>query len=79
MRSKIALYLIVYLVRRRDVLGIHLGHHELPEHLNLLYLRQCDFVAHLNRLQITYRRLVLQLKVLKGGLFSLEILGLGLR
>ena len=71
--------LIVDLVRCRDVLRIHLGHHELAEQLNLLYLRQCDFVADLNRLQITYRRLVLQLKVLEGGLFTLEVLGLRLR
>ena len=69
---KIALHLIVDLVRCCDVLRIHLGHHELSEHLNLLHLRQCDFVADLNRLQITYRRLVLQLKVLQGGLFGLE-------
>ena len=79
MRSKIALYLIVDLVRRCDVLRIHLGHHQLAEHLNLLYLRQRDFVADLNRLQITYRRLVLELKVLQGGLFRLEVLGLRLR
>ena len=79
LRSKIALHLIVDLVRRRDVLRIHLGHHELSEHLNLLHLRQRDFVADLNRLQITYRRLVLQLKVLEGGLFGLEVLGLRLR
>ena len=75
---KTALNLIVNLVRRCDVLRIHLGHHELSEHLNLLHLRQCDFVAHLNRLQITYRRLVLQLKVLQGGLFGLEVLRLSL-
>ena len=79
LRIKIAFYLIVDLVRRRDVLGIHLGHHELTKHLNLLHLCQCDFVADLNGLQITYRRLVLELKVLKGGLFGLEILGLRLR
>jgi hypothetical protein len=73
------LHLTIDLIRSRDVLGIHLGHHELSEHLNLLYLRQRDFVADLNRLQITYRRLVLQLKVLEGGLFGLEVLGLRLR
>ena len=44
----------------------------------MLHLCQCDFVADLNRLQITYRRLVLQLKVLEGGLFSLEVLRLRL-
>ena len=71
--------LIVDLVRCRDVLRIHLGHNQLSEQLNLLYLRQRDFVADLNRLQITYRRLVLELKVLEGGLFSLEVLGLRLR
>ena len=71
--------LIVDLVRCRDVLRIHLGHNQLSEQLNLLYLRQRDFVADLDRLQITYRRLVLELKVLERGLFSLEILGLRLR
>ena len=79
LRSKIALYLIVNLVRRCDVLRIHLSHYELSEHLNLLHLRERDFVAHLNRLQITYRRLVLELKVLQGGLLGLEVLGLCLR
>ncbi len=76
---KIALDLIVDLVRRCDVLRIHLGHYELAEHLNLLHLRERDFVADLNRLQIAYRRLVLKLKVLQRRLFGLEVLGLRLR
>ena len=73
------MHLIVDLVCCCHVLGIHLGHHELPEHLNLLHLGKSYFVAHLNRLQVAYRRLVLQLKVLEGGLFGLEVLGLRLR
>ena len=68
----------VYLVRSRDILRVHLGHHELAKQLHLLHLRECYLVADLNRLQITYRRLVLDLKVLEGGLLNLEVLGLRL-
>jgi hypothetical protein len=50
LRLKTALDLIVDLIRRRDVLRIHLGHHKLSQHLNLLHLRERDFVADLNRL-----------------------------
>ncbi len=76
--SQIVLHLLVDLVRGGDVLRIHLGHYELAKQLNLLYLRERDFVANLNRLQITHRRPVLQLKVLEGGLLNLEVLGLRL-
>ena len=72
------MHLTVDLIRSRDVLGINLGHHELAEHLNLLHLRKRYFVADLNRLQIAYRCLILQLKSLQRRLFCLEILGLSL-
>ena len=79
MRLQTALDLVVDLVRRCDILRIHLGHHELAEHLNLLDLRERDFVADLNRLQIPYRRLILELKGLQRRLFRLEVLRLSLR
>ena len=65
-----SLHLIINLVCRGDILRIHLSRRELGEHLNLLHLRQCDFVAHLYRLKFSYCHLVIQLKVLQGRLFS---------
>ena len=78
MRLKVALDLIVDLIGCRDVLRIHLGHHELAQHLNLLHLRECDFVADLKRLKIAYRRLIPKLKRLQRSLLYLEVLGLSL-
>jgi hypothetical protein len=42
-------------------------------------LRKRDFVADLNRLQISYRRLILELKGLQRRLLGLEVLRLSLR
>jgi hypothetical protein len=72
------LNLNVHLSRRRDVLRVHHGHHELAEHLNLLDLLEGNLVADLNRLQIADRRLILELKGLQRCLLRLEVLGLSL-
>ena len=79
LRFKIALHLIVDLIGCRDVLRIDLSHHELTQQLNLLHLGERDFVTDLDRLQIAYRRLVLELEGLQSRLFGLEVLGLRLR
>ena len=50
LRRQIALYLRVDLIGRCHVLRVHLRHHELAKHLNLLDLRERQFIAHLNRL-----------------------------
>ena len=76
---EIALGLTVHLTGGCDVLGIHHGHDELAEHLDLLDLGQRDFVADLHRLQIAYRRLVPEFKALHCGLFGREVVGLSLR
>ena len=70
--------LIVDLIGRCDVLRIHLGHRQLAKHLNLLDLRERYFVAHLNRLQIAYRRLILKFKSSQRRLLRLKVLGLSL-
>ena len=60
---ELALGLAIKLVRRRRILRIHLGHHELPQQLDLLDLGERDFVTHLNRLEIADRGLVLHSKL----------------
>ena len=54
-------------------------HHELAEQLHLLHLGERDFVADLNRLQVSNRSLILKLKTGEVGLLGPEVLGLGLR
>jgi hypothetical protein len=78
-RPELALRLTVELARRRRVLRIHLGHHELTQQLNLLDLGERDLVAHLNGLKIADRGLVLHLEHLQRRLLTLKILGLRLR
>ena len=77
--SELALRLAVELIRRRSILGIHLGHNELPQQLDLLDLGERDFVAHLNGLEIADRGLILHFEQLQRGLLTLKILGLRLR
>jgi hypothetical protein len=72
------LLLIADCVRRHYVLRIHLSHDELAQHLDLLYLRHGQFIAHLHGLQVAHRGLVLQLEVSQGSLFEPEILRLSL-
>jgi hypothetical protein len=57
----------------------HLGHDELPQHLDLLNLGESDLIAHLNRLKIANRGPVLHLEHLQSCLLTLKILGLRLR
>ena len=78
-RPELALRLAVELVRRRRILRIHLGHHELAQQLDLLHLGERDLVAHLNGLQIADRGLILHLEPLQRRLLALKILGLRLR
>src|SRR5713226_6269990 len=78
-RSELALGLAIELIGGGGVLRIHLGHHELTQHLDLLDLSESDLVAHLHGLKTADRGLILHLEHLQRSLLALKILGLRLR